>query len=512
MIAQRIAESGTLRVCRSIRNEYEESRFCTGLVRLFRALGVKCRESVLMNFLCREGALAKSWGGSLTCRVLTFLVSFPGFLLHLLYRRFQKTFDESFLAGLILEAGDGAALMEGWLVLGLWIIPFSRWDNAYNLLGFLFVLGLLWLRQMRRGTPVRVDRAGVYLAIMAGAMCLAVFTSRYPELSGRFLRYHIICAVCVLATVSSVRSGGDMKRLAFAASGVILVSAVCGLIQRVQGVEIVAKYVDMSLNEGMPGRVQSYFDNPNTYAQVLVMLLPLAAGLMVGARRHLSRLAAAATLALGILAIGMTYSRSSWIGLVLEAGLFVILWKPKLIPPLIAAALLCLPLLPDTIMNRILTIGQAGQDSSVTSRFPLYQAGFRLIRTYPLTGVGLGTDAVREYIIDNNVYYSMIYYSHLHDVFLQVWAEAGLPAIFGFVGAVLWGLKSMVRVQNGPGSRTVKLLTAACFAAVTGSLLIGVVDYIWAYPRVMCIFWFVFALGLAGVRLLLEGEDKEELS
>ena len=34
-----------------------------------------------------------------------------------------------------------------------------------------------------------------------------------------------------------------------------------------------------------------------------------------------------------------------------------------------------------------------------------------------------------------------------------------------------------------------------------GSLLTGLVDYIWAYPRVMCIFWFVFAFGLAAAAL-----------
>ena len=53
-------------------------------------------------------------------------------------------------------------------------------------------------------------------------------------------------------------------------------------------------------------------------------------------------------------------------------------------------------------------------------------------------------------------------------------------------------------LENGP--------FIACCGSVAGSLLTGMVDYIWAYPRVMCIFWFVFALGLASVKLA--GEEK----
>ena len=47
---------------------------------------------------------------------------------------------------------------------------------------------------------------------------------------------------------------------------------------------------------------------------------------------------------------------------------------------------------------------------------------------------------------------------------------------------------------------------------MAGTLLTGMVDYIWAYPRVMCIFWFVFALGLAAVRLSGETEEKGGVS
>ena len=43
-------------------------------------------------------------------------------------------------------------------------------------------------------------------------------------------------------------------------------------------------------------------------------------------------------------------------------------------------------------------------------------------------------------------------------------------------------------------------------SALLGGLLCGMADYLWNYPRVMLIFWFVCALALAGIRLA--GQEK----
>ena len=40
-----------------------------------------------------------------------------------------------------------------------------------------------------------------------------------------------------------------------------------------------------------------------------------------------------------------------------------------------------------------------------------------------------------------------------------------------------------------------------------GCLLCGMADYLWNYPRVMLIFWFVCAIVLAGVRLAAREEN-----
>ena len=86
--------------------------------------------------------------------------------------------------------------------------------------------------------------------------------------------------MCVLVTVSAVRGTEDLKRLAAGGGVCVLVSSLYGVYQRIQGVEVNESYVDLEVNAGMPGRVESYFDNPNTFAEVLILLLPLVLALV----------------------------------------------------------------------------------------------------------------------------------------------------------------------------------------------------------------------------------------
>lgn len=45
------------------------------------------------------------------------------------------------------------------------------------------------------------------------------------------------------------------------------------------------------------------------------------------------------------------------------------------------------------------------------------------------------------------------------------------------------------------------MVTIGGAASMAGILVCGIADYIWNYPRVMVVFWFVFAVMLSGVKL-----------
>ena len=477
----------------------------SALHRCLAAAGTWCNRQIdgsrVLAVLCREGAVARVWPDSMLCRLLWGLANLPGLLLHRLYLTMKVTFQDSFFARLAFEAGHETAIAQSWLIMLLWVIPFSRWNNAYSLMGFAMLLVLFYAGAMpRRRFRLDLGLVGFYPVLLFGAVFLAVLFSYAPSLSLRFLFYHISAALCVLVTVSAVRTEEDLKRLAAGGGFCVLVSSLYGIYQRIQGVEVNKSYVDLALNEGMPGRVESYFDNPNTFAEVLILLLPLVLALILCSRHAVSRLMACGVLLVGVAALGMTYSRASWVGGACAMVVMVFLWKPRLIPAFAVACVLAVPFLPDTIWNRILTIANPA-DSSTASRIPLYKAALEVIRQSPISGAGLGTAAVQTYIGDFNLYHGEAPFVHAHNFYLQVWIEAGILGFIGFTGGMLWNIKRAAHTVRHCSSSAARTITCAACAALCGAMVCGLADYLWNYPRVMCIFWFVFAMAAAGVKV-----------
>ena len=135
----------------------------------------------------------------------------------------------------------------------------------------------------------RLDLAGIgfYPLVLFGAVFLGVLLSYAPSLSFRFLFYHISAALCVLVTVSAVRTLPDLKRLAAGGAVCVAVSGAYGIIQRIQGVEVSSSTVDLKVNAGMPGRVVSIFDNANTLSLIHISGSPLARRAEAPAAAHL---------------------------------------------------------------------------------------------------------------------------------------------------------------------------------------------------------------------------------
>ena len=485
---------------------YESS----GLHRLLAVAGAWCNRQIdtsrVLRVLCREGAVARAWPASFLCRALSWLLTLPGNLLHRLYSAFPRTFEDSFFARLAFSLGENTAVAQSWVILLLWSIPFTYWNNAYSLLGFVLLLVLFHAGAMHR-RDFHLDLAGVgfYPLVLFGAVCLGVVLSYAPGLSFRFLLYHLSAALCVLVTVSAVRSLSDLKRLAAGGAVCVAVSGVYGIIQRIQGVEVGSSTVDLKVNAGMPGRVVSIFDNANTFAEVLLLLLPLVLALILCSKRTTSKVLAAIVFLVGGIALGMTYSRATWVGFVCAMAVFVFLWKPQLIPAFLVLCCLAVPFLPATIWNRILTIFNPA-DSSTASRIPLYQAALEVIRSRPLRGAGLGTAAPQVYIADWNLYHADFPYVHSHNFYLEVWIEAGLLGVTSFVASMLWNIKRAAHTARHTAPSPARTITCAAAAALCGTMVCGLADYLWNYPRVLCIFWFVFAVALAGVKVCRQQE------
>ena len=136
-----------------------------------------------------------------------------------------------------------------------------------------------------------------------------------------------------------------------------------------------------------------------------------------------------------------------------------------------------------------------------------YRAAAAFLQQRPVLGAGLGSDAVRQSISDLNLFHGKDHFVHCHNIYLQVWCETGLVGLISFVGGILWTAKQGAKaVFHKQCDLVVRMAVIGGVSALLGGLLCGMADYLWNYPRVMLIFWFVCALALAGIRLV--GQEK----
>ena len=210
-----------------------------------------------------------------------------------------------------------------------------------------------------------------------------------------------------------------------------------------------------------------------------------------------------ASLAVPIIALLMTYSRSGWVSFALAAVVFIALWDKRYLPLVIVAAFAALPILPDSIFNRILTIGNTA-DSSNRYRLYIWSSVLQMLREYGLTGIGLGPgNFIPLYANYSSMEASVAYHSHM--LYLEVWLETGLIGILSFLGMYLGIIRRGLRCLRH-ADPMVKNVLIACVSSLVGVSFVGAAEYIWFYPRVLFAFFILIGITLAAVKLAEESK------
>ena len=475
-------------------------RACDGLERWFTR---QLRGSVLFRFVWREGRIPAAWPASLACRLFTAIVNIPCALCKAIYRAGRQIFDGSLFCRILGAMGGATFFFLGLFLLVMLIAPHEQWNNTYGLLGAAAIAGLFCVGNACRAKDrLELDRLGPYVTLFWGFVCIGLAGSYSTGLSLRFFFFHLTTFLLVLLVVSSVRRYEQLQLLVSLAVLGISVAALYGCYQGYIGVEVVASQQDMTVNAGMPGRVYSFFDNPNNFAEQLVMLLPLELALFLNSRWR-GKLLSLLALCVGVVAIGLTYGRSCWIGLALAVVVFMALMDWRWVPVLLVAGVAALPFLPETIYNRVLTITNT-QDSSTQYRFEIYSTTFNLLQDHWPTGVGLGNDVTRL-VFEAGGYptnFDGSYPIHAHNNYVQMWVELGIGGVLAFLAMLLHQLKSGVKAFRASLDPRVKRMLAAAVGAFAGILLVSVAEYTWFYPRNMFTYGFLFGVIAACVKLV----------
>lgn len=456
--------------------------------------------SFTINILKREGTLLKVWDKSKTYKNFSRLLHSPTKFMRIWFEKRQHVFQNSHVHKLIIIAADNLHVLTSLALFATFIIPHSLWYNIFATMMAFALLLLLFIKTIiNKNISLNFKYTSLYLAIFVLSVLLAQIFSIFPGLSLRFLVFHLTCLIFVFVLVNSITS---REQLTTVIESILMGVAFVGLyaiFQRIKGVPVNAAQTDLSLNAGMPGRVYSTMENPNNLAEILIMLIPFYVAVFLSSRTFIKKFIIFGMALPPLAALALTYSRSSWIGFAVAFLVFVILTNWRLVPLFILAGVAMIPVLPQTVYNRILTIFDT-RDSSVGYRFLIYKTIGPMIEDYWFTGVGLGSDTFMK-VVQNYPLHTKVIPPHTHNLFIQVWIETGLIGILSFLGFIVSTIKKGVKRIALENDKCVKYNIIAGISSLAGILTVGVAEYVWYYPRVMIIFWVVTGLLLAALNL-----------
>lgn len=203
-------------------------------------------------------------------------------------------------------------------------------------------------------------------------------------------------------------------------------------------------------------RVFAGFNNPNLLAGYLAVILPVTTTLFLGARERSAALGLGTALALQSACLLLTQSRLGLVALAIGLVVTAILAGRSLLagparPRMLALAGLALLVLVVGARPLLKRLSLAG-DQSYSARFrtETWRGTAAMALAHPLKGTGLGSFEVaypRHAVVG--------YTQHAHSTYLQVAAEAGLPAALFLIAALACsGLAVYAGTRRAPSADT----------------------------------------------------------
>jgi O-antigen ligase len=383
----------------------------------------------------------------------------------------------------------------------LFLIPHSQFNNIYSL-GVMAVFLLIFMLCILAGhySGFKIRRVGLFYIIF-GIMVFHSYT-RAPIIGERILFFYLTAFLMILIIQGVINSRRALYTFICVILSVITASGIYGIYQRIVGIPVRSAQIDFHVNINMPGRAFSFYDNPNQFAQILLMTLPLYIAMFYISKSTKHKVIIFLSALPPAMAMLLTYSRSGWGALAAALLIFFLVASPKILPAIFIAGAAMLPLIPATVLNRALTVFRGG-DSSTQFRDYIKEMVAPILQNNWIRGTGLGHETIREAI---RVYYPEIDLptwaipAHTHNIYLQVLIEMG---IFGALAAGLALLAFFVTCIGGliKSPARDRFIIAAGMGSIAGMLIMGMVEHIWFYPRVMLMFWMTVSIALTAVRL-----------
>lgn len=331
---------------------------------------------------------------------------------------------------------------------------------SLNLLLSLLLLIAFWYARWQEKTPRHILPASYFwIAVALVLLCVLSVMNGAETALGLYALWGLLSELLICYVAAAHFGTTAILRQALSCFAVaILLNSLLGILQYFDlfgGWELLGATVgerQMKLPGMEVSRAAGLVESANSFGWVLVSFCPVLIApvlLAKDALRSRERWLYGLAFFCGVVALILTFSRGSWMAFALTMPLLAVCvlralpaqerWRMifRFAGVLVLMLLLSLPFL-EPLSARLL----GEDDGAAESRFSLMEVAAEMIQKNPLLGVGLSSyeSVMRNY--DRTADFISEHFPYpVHNMFLHIAAEAGIPALLCLVGLALITLR-----------------------------------------------------------------------
>lgn len=347
-------------------------------------------------------------------------------------------------------------------------------------LAYVYVI-FLFLKELIKGRYETIEyfKSNKYLLLISVASLISIICSKYIQISSFFGMMIFVCIISISYTAVNY-DGIDREKLLTIIYITALITYAIGIFQMFDPMYVMPKkWVDTEEYD-LKKRMFSTFFNPNVfgfYINIIIITISVNFGRIKNKKLDMIE---KITFVASIACLFLTFSRTSWISLILAFLTTGILFDKKYLT--YAAFIFICIFGTDMIfgINRA-DITKLPSDSSLSYRIELWKTSLKIIKDNLITGIGFGT-----FFKYTSSYSDVItkYIEHCHNIYLQIFMETG---IIGFVTFLLTSCSMIKRVLKEYFSDKENKFSIIIILISSMTLIHGAVDSVSLTPQIMMI-------------------------
>ncbi len=267
-------------------------------------------------------------------------------------------------------------------------------------------------------------------------------------------------------------------------------------------IELIKYFIEYSGESGTPIyelRIE-FYGYPITNGEIKMLILLLIVALIFTKEKFVFSKIWLVLISIPVfLSLFFTNSRNAFLGVFTGLIIIGIAKNKYFLAALIVIVILFLIFAPFALRERALSIVDFSQ-TSIKSRFIMWETGLKIIKDYPVLGIG-DTDIIKVY-----THYKKIEYhgeaSHLHNNFLQVMATLGIPGFIVWLALMIYLFFRQVKIFfKTRGNSILNSLALTSVVSMVAFQISGLTEWNFGDFEFAAVLWFMMALAFLSEKL-----------